>query len=99
MHLLGGVDEQEEERERARGDGAQLERERLDLVEQLVERGRVRVAMAARAARLAERLDRVERLLALEARITRPSAAASQRTSSCRGTSSDADASIARRRL
>ena len=67
MHLLRGVDQQEEERERARGDRGTLERERGHLLEQRVERGRVGLAMATRAAGLAERLDALERLLALEA--------------------------------
>ena len=62
--------------------------ERLHLVQQLVERWGVGIAVAARAAGAAERLDRVERLLPSSRRMTRPSAAASQRTSSWRGTSS-----------
>ena len=67
MHLLGGVDEQEEERERARGDRAQLERQRFDLVRADRRARARRVAVAPRAAGAAEGLDRVERLLALEA--------------------------------
>jgi len=66
VHLLGRVDEQEEEGEGARGDRAQLEGEPLYLVQQVVERWSGRVAMATRAAGAAERLDRVERLLPLE---------------------------------
>jgi hypothetical protein len=67
VHLLGGVDEQEEERERARRDRRELEGERFDLGEELVERGRVGVAVASRAAGAAQRLDRLERQLTLEA--------------------------------
>jgi len=66
VHLLGGVDEQEEEGEGARGDRAQLEREPFYLAQKFVERWGSRVAMAPRAAGAAEGLDRVERLLPLE---------------------------------
>jgi hypothetical protein len=66
MHLLGRVDEQEEESKGARGNRAELERQSLDLLQQLVERGSGRVAVASCAAGAAEGLDRVERLLPLE---------------------------------
>ena len=67
MHLLGGVDEQEEERERARGDGAELERQTLRPASRSSSSdGARRIAVAASAAGLSQALDRVERLLALE---------------------------------
>jgi len=50
MYLLGRVDEEKEEREGARGRGGQLGRERAHLLQQLVERRRVRIAVPARAA-------------------------------------------------
>jgi hypothetical protein len=67
MHLLGGVDEEKEEREGACGDRAQLERKGFDLREELIERGCGRIAVASGAAGAAEGLDRLERLLTLEA--------------------------------
>ena len=66
VHLLGSVDQQEEERESARRHRTQLERESLYLVQQLVEGGRIGFTVATGTTGAAEALDRVERLLALE---------------------------------
>jgi hypothetical protein len=66
VHLFGGVDEEEEEREGARRGRAQLEGERRHLLEQRVEAGRRRVAAPAVAARLPQPLNGVERLPALQ---------------------------------
>ena len=45
MSLLGGVDQQKEQCERARGDRALLDRERVDFAQQIVEAGRSRLAV------------------------------------------------------
>jgi hypothetical protein len=60
MHLLGGVDEQEEERKGAGRDRGTLERQGVDAGDELVERGRSRLVVPPSAARLPERFDRVE---------------------------------------
>src|SRR5688500_17149532 len=66
MYLLGGVDEEEEQREGARGDDAQLEWKRRDVVEQFVDGRGARIAVAACSARPAKLLDGIERLVPLE---------------------------------
>ncbi len=67
MYLFRGVDEQEEERERARGDGGAIGGQRGDALEQLVQRWRARIAMSARATGLAKRFHRLERVVTFEA--------------------------------
>jgi hypothetical protein len=66
VHLLGDVDEQEEERERARDGLLHRRRPRFDEGEQRADRGGV-VLAAPVAARSAEPLDRVEGGVAFEA--------------------------------
>jgi hypothetical protein len=60
MGLLGGVDEQEEERECARGHGALLDRQPVDSTEKLFEGCRIALAMTTRASRNAQLLDDLE---------------------------------------
>jgi putative restriction endonuclease len=67
MHLLGCIDQQEEEGECARGDGDVLDGERFYLGEQLVEGWRFGGAMSSRSACASEGLYRIECGLALEA--------------------------------
>ena len=66
VHLLGGVDEQEEQRERARDDRGSIERQGVHDREQLIERRRARLAAPPRAAGASERFDGVERIVALQ---------------------------------
>jgi hypothetical protein len=66
VQLLGGVDEQEEQCERACRDGAKLEGEGRDVVEQLVERRRARIGMAPGPTGAAKLLYRIECLVPLE---------------------------------
>jgi hypothetical protein len=58
VHLLGRVDEQEVERERARGHGAGLERQRLDPCQQGLELAGRRLTAPPRPACLAQLLER-----------------------------------------
>jgi hypothetical protein len=64
--LFGGVDEQKEERERARNDGALRYTERVDLTQQIVERRSSPLAVTASPRSGAKALDDLERLLSLE---------------------------------
>jgi hypothetical protein len=60
MRLLGGVDQEKEERERARGHGALLDRQAVDPAEKLFEGGSTAVTMTPRAGRDAELFDDLE---------------------------------------
>src|SRR5436309_2725760 len=66
MNLLGSVDQQEEQRECARGDSGCVERESLHASEELVERRRILVAAAARPRGTTKSLDLLERVVTLE---------------------------------
>src|SRR5439155_13076365 len=66
VHLRRRVDQEEEERERARRDGGEMQRRRGDALEKLVECRRARSAMSPRATGLADRLDGLERSLAFQ---------------------------------
>src|SRR5687767_6341960 len=66
MSLLGGVDQQKEERERARGDGALLDGESVDFAQKIVESGSSRLTVTARARREAKTLDDLERFLSFQ---------------------------------
>jgi hypothetical protein len=67
VHLLGSVDQEEEEGEGARRDGAEREGESLYLLEQLVEGRGIGVAVPAGAAGAAQAFDGIEGLLPFEA--------------------------------
>jgi hypothetical protein len=60
MSLLGGVDQQKEECERARGHGALLDSEAVDPAKKLFERCSIALTMAPRAGRDAELFDDLE---------------------------------------
>jgi hypothetical protein len=66
MHLLGGVDEQEEERERARRGGAHLERKPAHALEKGIQRWRVGIATPAGATRAPQTFDNLKRVVPLE---------------------------------
>jgi hypothetical protein len=66
VRLLGGVDQQEEEGECARGDGALVHRELFDFREEIVEIVATSVAVASRSRRGAETLYCLVSLRALE---------------------------------
>ena len=66
MSLLGGVDQQKEERERARGDRTLLHGESVHLAQQIVERRRAGLTVPARARCGPKTLDDIERLLSFE---------------------------------
>ena len=66
MHLFGGVDEQEEQRERAGGHSTQRERQRVHHMEQRLERGRTIVRSPARARQATQRIHGGEGFFALE---------------------------------
>jgi hypothetical protein len=60
MSLLGGVDQQKEECERARCHGALLDREAVDLAKKLLEGCSIAVTMTPRAGGDAELFDYLE---------------------------------------
>lgn len=66
MHLLGGIDQEEEEGERPRDDGHPFEGQRIDSGEQFLQALARLGAMPSRARRLPQRLDGVKRFFALE---------------------------------
>jgi hypothetical protein len=66
MHLLGGIDEEEEEREGARGERREIERKGGDFLEEGIEVFRVGVAAPARSAGTAEPIDSLKRRFTLE---------------------------------
>jgi hypothetical protein len=66
MHLLGGIDEEEEEREGARGERREIERKRGDFLEECIEAFRTGVAAAACSACTAEAIDGLKRRFTLE---------------------------------
>jgi hypothetical protein len=66
VHLLRGIYEQKEERERARDDCRAIQRQRIDAPEEIVERRRIRFLSSPRAARPAQPLNGTERLFTLE---------------------------------
>jgi hypothetical protein len=67
MHLLGGIDQQEKEREGTCGDRAQLERQCFHLGKQRFQRGRTGFSSATVSRCHAQRLDRLEGRFALDA--------------------------------
>ena len=66
MGLLGGVDQQEEKRERSRRQSALLDRETVDLPQQLVEAGGAGLAMPARPCRNSQLFDDPECFLSFQ---------------------------------
>jgi len=66
VRLLGGVDQQEEKRERSSDYRALADAQLIDLSQQIFERRRVRLGAPARARGDPQALDDLERLLALE---------------------------------
>jgi hypothetical protein len=64
--LLGGVDQQKEQCERAGGDRALLDCERVDFAQQIVEARRSQLAVPPRARRGAKALDNLERFLSFQ---------------------------------
>jgi len=66
MSLLGGVDQQKEECERARRHRALLDRQTVDPLEKLFEGRSIALAVTPRAGRDAKLLDDLERFLSLE---------------------------------
>jgi hypothetical protein len=66
MHLLGRVDEQEEQREGSRGAGGTADRQCVDPLEQGRERRRIGVPVPARPGGLPQRLHGLEGRLPLE---------------------------------
>jgi hypothetical protein len=60
MSLLGGVDQQKEERERARRHRALLDRQAVDPAEQLFEGRSIALVVTPRAGRDTELLDNLE---------------------------------------
>jgi hypothetical protein len=67
MHLLGGVDQEEKERERAGDDRRGVQRQPIDEAEKTVEIRGVGAFVPSRTARDAEPFDGVEARLALDA--------------------------------
>src|SRR3954468_18154297 len=66
MHLLGRIDEQEEQRECSRGNGRCLQRKCADAIEQLVERWRIGISTTSRARRASQSLPLLVLFIALE---------------------------------
>jgi hypothetical protein len=66
VRLLGGVDEEKEERKGARGHRAVLHAEAVDLSQQIVQTRRIRIAASAGAGSDAQLFDDLERFLSLE---------------------------------
>jgi hypothetical protein len=66
MHLLRSIDQQEEERERARSDANKLGRELRHAIDQLVEIGRTVLVSSSSSAAPAQAIDYIECLIAFE---------------------------------
>ena len=66
MHLFGGVDEEEEEREGARDDGRAFQRKGIDALQQLVERRRIGLPTPPSAAGTTQAFDGLKCLVALQ---------------------------------
>jgi hypothetical protein len=67
VDLLSRVDQKEEHRERTRGGGGDLERERVDLAQQLLQGGRGRIAPATGSAGDAQLFDGTKHRITLQA--------------------------------
>jgi len=66
VRLLGGVDQEKKERKGARGHGAVLDAETVDLSQQIIQTRGIRISASARAGRDAQLFDYLERFLSLE---------------------------------
>src|SRR3954468_17084124 len=66
MHLLGGIDEEEEQRERACCRCGERKRQGLDALEELLEIGSTPFLASPRTRGATKRLDGLERLVSLE---------------------------------
>jgi hypothetical protein len=65
--LLGGIDQEKEERECARDNGTVLDAQRIDFTKQIVKRGSVGLAVTPGARCRAKALDDLERFLSFQA--------------------------------